>query len=179
MKIARSFYHLSDDQVKDYLKDIFPIILGWLPRIAACGQQAEIGRGIPDLVNRVSELQQLLEGGHSADAVLTELASVFPLLNSSVNEWIDDIESARFRRSWDFFAELLLRPQEVDDFLDDQEQRFEKDIQRYGLGPKAKVLYAKRALCSIGPYLKWIFPRLAGFKVLEKVVGVIGSFFHH
>jgi hypothetical protein len=51
--------------------------------------------------------------------------------DSTYDQWLPH-DNRRFLNSWNFFAAVTLKPQEVDDFLDLLEDQFEKDLDRFG-----------------------------------------------
>jgi hypothetical protein len=133
-----------------------------------------------EMTDRVRELIGLLNAERSKNACDLALTGfegaistpLIPILSDlaswrAIEAWTTYVLSIQFRRSWDFFAELLLPPQEVDDFLDMQERRFAEHLDRYGLG-RAKFLYRRNALRSIWPYFKWTLHRLAALEAFRR-----------
>jgi hypothetical protein len=71
-----------------------------------------------------------------------------------------------FTMRWNFLLSLFLRPTESEDIIGHLEDVFERDIDDYG-ETKAKLLYRKNVLVSLGPLAKWIFHRTVIVTILK------------
>lgn len=105
-------------------------------------------------------------------AIWEREASAF--VNGSTAEQLIREHSSRrheaYLRGWDFVSCVFLNPEQVLDFLDLQHDLFDHDVKRFG-AMRAKFLYAKRSLASLGPLLRWGLHRLAAIEAVRKLLG--------
>jgi hypothetical protein len=72
----------------------------------------------------------------------------------------------RFTTRWNFLLSLCLKPAESEDIIGHLEDVFQRDIDRYGEA-KARLLYRKNILVSLGPLARWVFHRTVALGILK------------
>ena len=113
----------------------------------------------------IEALETIMNTLVAEQKALPSLEVAYP---AALDKWLnsDCADNADFLDLWNFLAAVVLRPQEVDDFIDMQEEVFTKDLKRYGDG-RARFLYRKRALASAWPHLNWALHRLIALEAIR------------